>query len=125
MVDHFALREPKMGILDRYNATHCHQRFTKKAGPVGPDTRVEQMLNMDRVMSQRGTPVRHACSHRQASTSCELDNLSSTESPSNESILQLSGLCDHGGTGRRNQSSLSRRGPRVPFKQGRGHREAS
>ena len=95
MVDHCALREPKMGILDRYTATHAHQRFTKKAGLVGPPryARIDQMLNMVRVMRQRGTPVRHACSHRQATTRCERDSLSSTKSPSNESILQLGGLC--------------------------------
>ena len=102
MVDHCALREPKMGILDRYSATHAHQWFRKEAGPVGPKlwlaarahngSRVYQMRDMEEAMRQRGTPVRHACSHRQAST-CERDSLSSTESPSNESILQLQKMC--------------------------------
>ena len=102
MVDHCALPEPIMGILDGYTATHAHRWLTKNAGPVGPElqlaprngaySRVEQMLNMETAMRERGTPVRHACSRRQAST-CERDSLSSTESPSNESILQLHKPC--------------------------------
>ena len=96
MVDHCALREPKMGILDGYSATHAHHWFRKDAhvaqklwlaARAHNGSRVYQMLDMDKAMRQRGTPVRHACTHRQAST-CEPDSLSSTKSPSNESILQ-------------------------------------
>ena len=101
MVDHCALREPKMGILDGYSATHAHHWFRKDAhvaqklwlaARAHNGSRVYQMLDMEKAMRQRGTPVRHACTHRQAST-CEPDSLSSTKSPSNGSILQLHKLC--------------------------------
>ena len=90
MVDHCALRKPIMGILDGYTATHYHLWFRKQDGPDlqklqlaalvrnGSSTRWDQMLDMEKAMSRRGTPVRNA-----------KDHLSSTKSPNNESILQL------------------------------------
>ena len=98
MVDHCALREPRMGILDGYSATHAHEEFRKGAGPAGQQlrpaarahngSRYYQMLNMEKVMRQRGTPVRHSFTLRHGHTP-----LLSTESPSNKSILQLHKAC--------------------------------
>ena len=97
MVEHCAIREPIMGIIDGYTATHAHHRLTKK-GEVGPRfqlalrngsySRHGQMLRMEKAMEERGTPVRHACFHRKDKP-CKTDPMLSTESPSNESILQL------------------------------------
>ena len=85
MVDHCALREPRMGILDGYTAIHAHQWFRKEAGQqlwlatrAHNGSRLYQMDNMYDTMRQRGTPVRHAP-----------ESVSSRESPRNESILQL------------------------------------
>ena len=99
MVDHCALREPRMGILDGYSATHAHEEFRKGAGPAGQQlrpaarahngSRYYQMLNMEKVMRQRGTPVRHSFTLRHGHTP-----LLSTESPSNKSILQLHKACE-------------------------------
>ena len=99
MVDHCALRKPRMGILDGYSATHAHEEFRKGAGPAGQQlrpaarahngSRYYQMLNMEKVMRQRGTPVRHSFMLRHGHTP-----LLSTESPSNKSILQLHKACE-------------------------------
>ena len=85
MVDHCALREPRMGILDGYTAIHAHQWFRKEAGQqlwlatrAHNGSRLYQMDNMYDTMRQRGTPVRHAP-----------ESISSRVSPRNESILQL------------------------------------
>mmetsp|Transcript_38097 Transcript_38097/g.96799 ORF Transcript_38097/g.96799 Transcript_38097/m.96799 type:complete len:342 (+) Transcript_38097:63-1088(+) len=101
MVEHCAIREPIMGIIDGYTATHAHHRLTHNA-EVGPRfqpasrngsySRVEQMLRMEKAMGERGTPVRHACFYRKDKP-CKKDPMLSTESPSNESILQLQNPC--------------------------------
>lgn len=102
MVEQCAIREPIMGILDGYTATHAHHRLTKKAEGVGPRfqyasrdgayDRFDQLIRMEKVMEERGTPLRHACFYRKDKP-CKTDPLSSTESPSNESILQLQTPC--------------------------------
>ena len=97
------------GILDGYTATHAYGRLTKKADASGKRsqiafgtkadatrngsfTRFEQMVRMEKAMMERGTPVRHACLYWKDKP-CTTDPLSSTESPSNESILQLQKPC--------------------------------
>ena len=50
------------------------------------------MLRMEKAMKERGTPVRHACFYRKDKP-CKRDPMLSTESPSNESILQLQNPC--------------------------------
>ena len=93
------------GILDGFTATHAHHRLTKKASAVSPwfqlaprngsHSRFQQMLRIEEAMSERGTPVRHACFYSKEKHPCARgkDPLSSTKSPSNESILQLQKPC--------------------------------
>ena len=52
----------------------------------------EHGSGMEKAMEERGTPVRHACFYRKDKP-CKRDPMLSTESPSNESILQLQNPC--------------------------------
>ena len=88
MIDDCALREPIMGILDEYTATHAHNHFAthvhrqfQVAARAHNFSRKDQMINMSTVMGQRGTPVR------------PIHLLNSKESPNNESILHVHKAC--------------------------------
>ena len=92
MVDHCALRKPIMGILDGYTAAHKHLWFRKSRGWPRPSEVAARRPRAQWFFDPLGPDAQHVEGYesaRHARAECQGPHLSSTESPNNESILDL------------------------------------